>query len=39
MPAWTWKEGIAGDMPETATKPSYNQRIAALKDLITCLKK
>ena len=39
MPAWTWKEGIAGDMPETATKPSYNQRIAALKDLISCLKK
>lgn len=39
MPEWTWSEGVAGDMPGTAAEPSYNQRIAALKDLITCLKK
>jgi hypothetical protein len=38
MPAWTWKEGIAGDMP-TEQEATYNQRIAALKDLISCLKK
>lgn len=38
MPEWTWKEGVVGDATSTQ-QPSYNQRIAALKDLITCLKK
>jgi hypothetical protein len=38
MPEWTWSEGIVGDAP-TDANISYNQRIAALKDLITCLKK
>jgi hypothetical protein len=38
MPEWTWTEGRAGDANEDVA-PTYNQRIAALKDLITCLKK
>lgn len=38
MPKWTWTEGVVGDM-KSADEPSYNQRIAALKDLISCLKK
>ena len=38
MPEWTWKEGVVGDMP-TDANTSYNQRVAALKDLIACLKK
>jgi hypothetical protein len=38
MPEWTWSEGIVGDAP-TDANISYNQRIAALKDLITCRKK
>ena len=38
MPEWTWKEGVVGDMP-TDANTTYNQRVAALKDLIACLKK
>lgn len=38
MPEWTWSDGVVGDMP-TDANISYNQRIAALKDLISCLKK
>lgn len=37
LPEWAWTEGRAGDMPDAAT--SYNQRVQALKDLISCLKK
>lgn len=33
LPEWTWTEGRAGDMP------TYNDRVQALKDLISCLKK
>ena len=39
MPEWTWTEGVVGDAQETTAEPTYNQRIAALKDLISCLKK
>jgi hypothetical protein len=38
MPEWTWSEGLAEDMP-TKDEPTYNQRVNALKDLISCLKK
>ena len=38
MPEWTWSEGLVDDMPEKTAEPTYNQRIQALKDLISCLK-
>ena len=38
MPSWTWEEGRVSDMKKDDAT-SYNQRIAALKDLISCLKK
>lgn len=37
MPEWTWQEGVVGDTP--SVDPSYNQRVQALKDLISCLQK
>ena len=37
MPEWTWQEGVVGDTPDV--EPSYNQRVQALKDLISCLQK
>ena len=37
LPEWVWTEGRVGDMP--ASEPSYNQRVQALKDLISCLQK
>lgn len=37
MPEWTWNEGVADDM--SAGDTTYNQRVQALKDLISCLQK
>jgi GNAT superfamily N-acetyltransferase len=48
MPAWTWTDGLAPDMPQEAIAPtpvkaaqsgSVEERIATMRELLACLKK